>query len=194
MDRLEIYNMALDVLNIEPLEKEELEADQKDPIVKTLDRFFGTALRKASREHCWSFLTEKIVLGNDLGSGKGYLHSYELPDDLFRLVYAEGGEYERVGNILFTNGSPTIHAMSMRKMKNGNYTFGVDGTIPEDFWELVAYALAFLVSPRLSSGDSKIQVISSIYNTILQTMVDNDVKNEIHPVDRSEFEGENIYE
>lgn len=183
MDRREVYNMALDTLNIEPLDNSVvIDNNATDPIVKTLNRFYGTALRKASREHDWSFLTERIVLGEDLGSARGYGHSYELPDSLFRLIYAEGGDYLRVGSTLLTNGSPVIYAITLDKDRKNNYYFGQEDLVPDDFWELVAYALAFFASARLSSGDAKTNVIMGMYNTILQTMVNNDVKNEIHPV------------
>lgn len=194
MDRREVYNMALDTLNIEPLDNTvAIDNNATEPIVKTLNRFFGTALRKASREHDWSFLTERIGLeGEDLGSARGYKHSYALPDSLFRLVYAEGGDYLRVGSTLLTNGSPVIYAITLEKDRRNNYYFGQEDLIPDDFWELVAYALAFFASPRLSSGDAKTSIIMSMYNTLLQTLISNDVKNEIHLINR-DIEEESEY-
>lgn len=186
MDKIEVYNMALDVLNIEPITSEELTAGT-DPVVKSLNRFYGTALRKASREHSWSFLTEIVSLeGEDQGPKGGYKHAYALPDSLFRLVGAEGGDYRRMGSLLLTNGKPEIYAILLEEGRK-NFYFGQEDLVPEDFWELVAYALAFLVCPRLASGSTKIQEISAIYSTLLQTLIENDIKNEKHYRNTDEF-------
>ena len=186
MDKIEVFNMALDILNIEPITSEELSAGT-DPIVKSLNRFYGTALRKASRECDWSFLTEvRSLEGEDLGAKRGYRHSYELPDNLFRLIGAEGGDYIRVGSLLLTNGSPTIYAILLDEGKK-NIFFGNDDLIPEDFWELIAYALAIFLCPRLASGSNKLQEISALYNTILQGLLANEIHNEKHYRNTDEF-------
>lgn len=179
MTKLEIYNIALDTLNIEPLTEEELDGGT-DPIVKTLNRFFMTAVRKASREHNWSFLTEKYQLNqkDDLGELRGYKHSFKLPNTLFRLIYADGGDYIRLGDTIATNYYGNIYVINEYKDEDLNKYY-----IPTDYWELVAYGLAFFATPRLSSGDQKTQIVSSLYNTILSTLISNDVSSEIHRVD-----------
>lgn len=196
MDRIDVYNLALETLNIEPLASTtDLTSSSTEPIVKTLNTFFGTALRKASREHNWSFLTERIELeGDDNGAMGGYRHSYALPDDLFRLCGADGGDYRRVGNMILTNGRPIIFAITLDKDRRNNYYFGQEELVPDDFWELVAYELAILASTRLSSGDSKTQIIASIYNDLLQTLISNDVKNESHFITRTFEEDQVEYE
>jgi hypothetical protein len=186
MDKIDVYNMALDVLNIEPVTSADITAGT-DPIVKSLNRFYGTALRKASREHAWSFLTERVSLdGDDLGPKGGYKHCYKLPDTLFRLIGAEGGDYKRVGSELLTNGEPEIYAILLEEGKK-NFYFGQEDLVPEDFWELVALALATFLTPRLSSGTDKMSEISSLYNAILQTLIDNDIKYEKHYRNNDEF-------
>lgn len=186
MDKIDVFNMALDILNIDPITSAEL-TEGTDPVVKSLNRFYGTALRKASREHSWSFLTERVSLdGDDLGPKGGYKHCYKLPDTLFRLIGAEGGDYKRVGSELLTNGEPEIYAILLEEGKK-NFYFGQEDLIPEDFWELVAYGLATFLCPRLASGTSKLQEISSLYNALLQTLIDNDIKHEKHYRNRDEF-------
>ena len=175
MKKIELYNKVLSILNLAPVTQEEVRLGS-DPVVVTLNGFYGTALRKASREHDWSFLTEAIDLtGGDLGPKGGFEHSYELPDDLFRLIDADGGHYRRVGTILETNGGPSIHAM----------TLSPDAleACPDDFWDLVAYGMAIFASTRLTSGDTKIQTVSALYNTILQSLIDDDVKNSFRRID-----------
>lgn len=179
MDRIDVYNLALETLNLQPLDDSTDLVNSSEPIVKTLNTFFGTALRKASREHNWSFLTERIELeGDDNGAMGGYRHCYQLPDSLFRLCGAEGNDYKRVGDKLLTNGKPIIYAITLDKDRRNNYYFGQEDLIPDDFWELVAYELAILASQRLSSGDSKTQIIATIYASLLQTLISNDVQNE----------------
>lgn len=171
MGKIELYNLVLSILNLAPITEEELEAGT-DPIVVTLNGFYGTALRKASREHDWSFLTEEIELeGEDLGPKGGFGHSYALPANLFRLIEADGGRYRTVGATLMTDGSPSILAMTLSDEALAN--------CPADFWDLVAYGMAIFASPRLASGDVKLQTISALYNSILETLKENDVKDSL---------------
>lgn len=179
MNRFEVYNLALNILNIEPLEEgTDISRSSDDPVVKTLNGFYGTALRKASREHDWSFLMERIVLADDMGPEAGYSHSYRLPDNLFRLCHAEGGDYRRFGDTLATNGDPVIYCITMDTSSKGDVIFGNDSLIPDDFWELVAYQLAIHASVRLTAGDAKTQTIATLYNSLRSTLVMNDIHHE----------------
>lgn len=142
MTKLEIYNLALSTMNVEPLTEEDLESTDRHQDVATLDRWFGTALRKASREHRWPFLEVELELGDDLGGGHGYAHSYQLPDDLHSITWAEGTRYITIADCLYTDGE--AEAFGLKKSiiptdDEGNY---VD-YIPEDFYDLVALALAY---------------------------------------------------
>ncbi len=170
MEKLELFNYALDLLNIEPLTEEQLEnpAEGQDTTVPdTLNRFYGTALRKASRERDWTFLRVKLDLGEDLGPMAGYRHSYSLPKGLFRLCWADG-EYSQVGNKLATNGSDEAYGIMDELPDEG---------VPEDFYELVGSYLAFLASTRLSSGDQKAATILTIYTQLLQNLMFTDASS-----------------
>lgn len=182
MDRLRIYNIALAVFNIEPLAEDDLKDTEGHPEVQVLDMHFGTALRKAMRERDWTFLEERLKLGDDEGAECGYRHSYELPEGLFRLTRADG-IYRVVGTRLLTNGRPLAYGIMLTPPDTG---------VPEDFYDLVAFALAFYASPKLSPGDTKFQIALNDYNTVLQTLALNDVQCQMRE-SREEANGDGCF-
>lgn len=169
MEKLEIFNIALELLNIEPLTDDYLTPEEgaDTTVPDTLERFYGMALRKASRERDWTFLQEKLDLGNDLGPMAGYAHSYSLPEGLYRLCWADG-EYSQIGDKLATNGSDEAYGIMDTPPEAG---------VPEDFWELVAIYLAFIASSRLSSGDQKASTILTIYSHLLSNLILTDARS-----------------
>ena len=171
MDKLRIFNIALEVYNRPPLTEEQLddkEAMKAHPEIMTLETLLPVALDEAKRAWHWSFLDTELELGEDQGPKEGYTHSYRLPEGLFRLTRADG-IYKRVGNMLLTNGRPLAY---------GQMAGVPDSGVPEDFDHLVAYALAMFAAPRLSSGDQKAQYASEFYQTLLTRMRLNDTQDE----------------
>lgn len=168
MDRLRIYNMALSVFNIEPLDAAAIEDAEGHPEVKVLDIFLGPAERMAMRVFPWPFLEEVLELGDDEGPVMGYQHSYQLPEGLFRLTRADG-RYEVVGNKLLTDGRPLAIGINETPPDRG---------VPEDFWDLVAFALAYYASAKLSAGDSKASFAMDLFNSIAQSMALNAAQDE----------------
>lgn len=167
MDRLRIFNIALAVFNIEPLDADSIEDTEGHPEVKVLELFLGTALRKAMRDYAWSFLEEPLDLGEDKGGRCGYRHAYSLPEGLFRLTRADG-RYEVVGTTLLTDGRPLAYGMMSTPPDTG---------VPEDFWDLVAFALAYYAAPKLSAGDAKTSSAMASYNSLLQSMALNEAQD-----------------
>lgn len=165
MDKLEIYNMALDFCGQEPLAKLNGESSAKTPTERTLDNFYGTALRKASREHAWPFLEVSLELASDLGPGHGYAHSYELPYGSLVLTWAEGDRYERIGGNLYTDGKPEAYGIIEDSMP--------DNGVPEDFYDLVAIALAYYASIRLSPDTTTRNAIWYAYQDKKEQMVNS---------------------
>ena len=169
MDKLRIYNIALGVFNIAPLSEEDLEDTEGHPEIQILDLYLPTAERKAIREREWTFLEVKLDLGEDGGPECGYKHTYKLPEGLFRLTRADG-TYRVAGTTLLTNGAPHAYGIMNTLPDSG---------VPEDFYDLIAFALAFYASPKLSPGDTKYQIAMNDYNTILQGLIMNDVQCQI---------------
>lgn len=171
MDKLRIFNLALSVYNREPLTEEQLEDKEErkaHPEIQILEINLPVAVRKAMRAHPWSFLDAELELGEDEGPRNGYRHSYTLPKDCFRVTRADG-IYEVVGNKLLTDGLPVAYGQKTEVPNTG---------VPEDFDDLIAYALAIFAGPKLSSGDEKAQYAATFYNSILQTMALNDAQGQ----------------
>lgn len=173
MTKLDVFNLTLQMFNINPVTEEEYESMTEDDKaykdIATLERFYPVALRKASRDHRWWFLEVKFELSDDLGSAHGYKHSYELPEDYHSLTWADGERYKVIGNILYTDGKgeaygyvkdiiPTeeVTTTTTETDDEGNETEVTTTTneavsyIPEDFYDLVAYVLAYLTAYRFN--------------------------------------------
>lgn len=181
MDKLEIYNKALDLCGQEPLTQEDLESEDKDQTVTSLDAWYMTALRKASKEMPWSFLEVEIQLGDDGGSGHGYLHSYKLPEDIESITWASGERYQRIGDKLFTDGEPKAYGILKDIVPDTN--------VPEDFYDLVAIALAYYASVRLSPDTTTRNAIYYLYQDRRDEMINYSLQSERKgTLDRNAFE------
>ena len=165
MNKLEIYNMALDFCGQEPLTELNREYQKKTPTERTLDTWYGSALRKASREYSWPFLEVSLELESDLGSGHGYKHSYELPSGTLMITWADGDNYERIGDKLFTNGNSEAYGIITDTLP--------DNGVPEDFYDLVAIALAHYASVRLSPDTTTRNAILYAYNDKKAQMINS---------------------
>lgn len=145
MTKLEIYNLALSALNVEPIAEEELESTERHQDIATLDRWYMTALRKASREHRWPFLEVSLDLGEDSGGGHGYLHSYALPTGTHSITWADGDRYRMIGTTLYTDGEAEAYGYEDSIIPTDDDGAYISG-IPEDFYDLVAVALAYFTA------------------------------------------------
>lgn len=182
MDKLRIFNIALAIFNIAPLTEEMMEDKEGHPEIEILELHLPTALHKAMRERDWTFLERPLELGDDEGSAGGYSHSYTLPQGLFRLTRADG-HYRIAGTKLLTDGMPFAYGIMQTLPDTG---------VPEDFYDLVAFALAFFASPKLSPGDTKFQIAMNDYNTLLTSMIMNDVQCSMRD-GREEANGDGYY-
>lgn len=165
-----------------PLTEEQLKDTAMHPDVQILELHLGTAIRKAMRERDWTFLEVPLELGEDLGCMAGYGHSYQLPEGLFRLTRADG-IYRVVGDKLFTNGMPLAFGIMQTLPDSG---------VPEDFYDLVGFALAYFASSKLSPGDTKYQIALADYERIKEMMIANDVTCQVRD-DREVNNGHGYY-
>ena len=184
MDKLRIFNIALNAFNMALLTEADLESEDKEehPEIETLELLLPDSINDVMRERNWTFLEARLDLGEDLGAVDGYRHSYKLPDGLFRITRADG-IYRVVGSRLLTNGRPVAYGQMSKLPDTG---------VPDDFDSLVAYALAIRASAKLSPGDNKIQVILTLYNNTLLHMQINDVQNQMRE-DREVADGFGYY-
>ncbi len=172
MEKLELYNMALDLCGQAPLESLH-EGDEKDQTEKSLDMWYKAAYRKASHEMSWPFLIEKLsfemVLDKETGEPtdefkeygeqRGYAHSYHLTDDLEQLTWANGERYMRAGDYLLTDSDDEPEAWGVIKTADDPDT----SALPDDFSDLVAIALAYYASVRLSPDQTTRNSIYYLY-------------------------------
>ena len=178
MDKLSIYNRALGAFDIPPLEVTDLDTNTSRPdMVGVLDLNIGPAIRKASREWNWSFLEQPLELGEDKGPKAGYKHSYNLPFGTFKLTHVEGLRYRRIGEHLLTDGKAEAYGIMEVNIPKRNGSFFVPEGTPDDFWDLVVFALASFIGPKLSPGDEMIKVCDFKYRTILQGMIQDECIN-----------------
>ena len=189
MKRIDVYNICLDMLNIEPITESDL-AGKVDP-VPILERNFGFAVLKASKEHDWTFLTEVVKLGEDLGPEGGYGHSYRLPYGLLRVVHMTGRGVVS-GSKLLTDGFPRVYAIMAEKTPKGEFVFEQDDSIPEDFWQLVACQLAMFCAPRLCRDTNVFSMIQYNYKSVLANMIESDSRNCVNFIEQDE-ENEELY-
>jgi hypothetical protein len=187
--------MALDVFGITPVTAEEI-AEGEAREVKVLDLHFKQAVQKVSLDNRWSFLNDIIAvgeessqqgtggtwqhvslsLGKDEGPKAGYAHSFKLPDGIMRIAFVESENLKtrRVGNVLLSDcAEPIVYAHITANVVPENTA------IPDTFWTLVAYQLAFLSAPALSNSDQKvIQMVASTYNDLLSSALYSDLSEQ----------------
>lgn len=162
MERLDIYNLAIACFNQATLTAEDLSASPKSDLVATLDKWYMTALRKASQEHDWPFLEVKLKLSEDKGAGRGYAHSYTLPSDCSQLLWADGERYYVSGNTLYSDGGPEAYGY-VKSIIPTDENGEPSSAVPEDFYDLVALALAgyiaYSINPKMKT------IIMNDYNS-----------------------------
>lgn len=171
--KLRIFNVTATVFNLRQFTLEEVQdADSGNPNLVTLTALLDSALDMAMREYDWSFLLTELDMGEDLGPMGGFPHSYQLPENLFRVVSLPNEKvYQRFGNRILTNNekAPLVIGMTL--------DFD-DSVVPRDFWDLVGYGLAILAGNSIVAGDSKLTTASTAYTKIAQNLMLNDSQNE----------------
>ena len=171
MDKLSIYNMALDLCGQAPILELHEDASEKDQTEKSLDLWYPAAYRKASHEMPWPFLEVRLGFekedgsdsasdAKDYGESHGYKHSYKFSEEPEQMTWAEGDRFQRFGGMLCTDSDKEPEAWGIKKEVPGSDTEGM----PEGFLDLVAISLAYLASVRLSPDQTTRNAIYYLYN------------------------------
>lgn len=184
MEKLELYNMALDLCGQAPLDALHTESTEKDQTEKSLDMWFKTAYRKASHEMSWPFLEYSLgfetVVGGDsaktgdeiknYGEMRGYKNSYKFFEPVDSLVWANGSRYMRAGDYLLTDydDSPKAWGITKKKAEEPDAS-----ALPEEFADLVAIALAYYASVRLSPDQTTRNSIYYLYKDRCDELMDH---------------------
>lgn len=171
MKLIDIYNMALSVFMEPPVTAEEFRNGQGHNL-QVLKAVYQPAVIKARDEHSWSWLEEIIELQKEDGSMAGYDYVYTLPDGVKLVeIMPREAEYRRIGNrILSKQEIETCIGINTDDVEPTN------DNIPDEFWILVSYAMAFLASESMSNNNQvTIQVVASKYNSYLEQMKLQDI-------------------
>jgi len=170
MTTLELFNIALSLFDRE-IDQEDLDSNTPIKEVRLCKRYSELAKLKVIREFDWSFLIEKlqIELSNE-GGYKDFLYGYILPEGLVKVVNFESDlPYQVIKNILYTNAfNPTVFGI----MEDFN-----EEHVPLDFYELIAYALAYQIAPLLAPEGRVDQVILQKYTWALNGLISAECHN-----------------
>ncbi|MBN2858819.1 MAG: hypothetical protein JXK93_00985 [Sphaerochaetaceae bacterium] len=172
MTTLELYNIALSVLDKEITQTQ---LDSTTPIkeVRLCNRYYPLAVLKAIREFDWSFLIVRIegLVGTFSEEGyMGFSYEYTLPEDLFKVVWAFSEfPYEVVGGKLYcSEEDPVVYGIMKTLPETG---------VPEDFYELIAYTLAYQIAPLLAPEGKLDQIALQKYTWALSGLISAECHN-----------------
>ena len=171
MKDLELFGLALAMVDRE-VDQEDLDSEYPSKEVRLCRRYLPSAITRALREFDWSFLTVKLTLDatKDVGGYAGYSHGYELPADLLKLVPMNPWyPYEvNAGRLYCDEEMPPAYGIFKTLPATG---------VPNDFMELIAYSLAYLMAPMLSPGGTLDQMILQRYTWVLSGLTTSECKN-----------------
>jgi len=171
MTELELYNITLSLFDRE-ITQEDLDSQEPSKEVRLCRRYLPLAELRTMREFDWSFLTVKIALelSDDDGGNSMFSHGYKLPEGVLKVVHAFSDfPYEVVAGRLYTDeDAPVIYGI-MRNLPTQ--------AVPEDFYELIAYALAYQIAPLLSPEGKTGQVALQKYTWALNGLISAECHN-----------------
>lgn len=171
MDELTVFNTALTPFNIELTD---LDSKPDEKSVRLCRRLLPDAIRMAQREHNWTFLTVRLDMdytddSEGVGCG-GYSHGYLIPSGVFKIVDTEPGVSHRVIGPRYCTDTKDPEVYGMMK------TISEEG-VPDDFWTLVSYALAYLLAPSIAPGSQLSDEILRRYTWVAQGLISDEAKN-----------------
>ena len=169
MTDLELYNISLTIFDTE-ITQSDLDSETPSKEVRLCNAYHDIAILRVMREFDWSFLIVKLTIGEDDGAGMGFLHSYELPENVLKVVHKfTEYAYEIIGGKIYTDvEDPDVYGI-MTTIPISN--------VPYDFYELVAYALAFQIAPLLVPQSKMDQVVLQKYTWALGGLISAECHN-----------------
>lgn len=171
MDDLDLFNIALSLFDREIAEAD-LESKTPSKEVRLCYKYLPFARLRAMREFDWSFLIQELELDldNDVGGFLGFLHGYKLPENLLKVVPGDNpNTYQVTAGRYFTNvDNPKVYGV-MKELPEEH--------VPDDFYELIAYALAYQIAPLLAPGGKMDQVTLQKYTWALNGLISAECHN-----------------
>ncbi|MGD8113868.1 MAG: hypothetical protein ACQEWA_03180 [Sphaerochaetaceae bacterium] len=171
MTTLELYQITLSIFDKE-ITQEDLDSETPMKEVRLCNQYYPLAALKAMREFDWSFLITKLDIGESMSEGMdfGFLYSFDIPEDLFKVVHAYSDfPYEVISGKLYCNEEdPRLYGI----MK----TLPAE-SVPEDFYELIAYTLAYQIAPLLAPEGKLDQIALQKYTWALSGLISAECHN-----------------
>jgi hypothetical protein len=170
MTDLDLYKITLSLFDKE-ITQADLDSDTPSREIRLCRLYKDLAQVRAMREFDWSFLTVKLQIDyDDDVPGRGFLHGYALPNGLLKVVRAYTKyKYEVAEGRIYTDiGEPDVYGI-MADLPESH--------VPEDFYELIAYALAYLIAPMLAPEGRMDKVILQKYTWALNGLLVSECYN-----------------
>lgn len=170
MTDLELYNIALSLFD-RVITQEDLDSETPSKEVRLCKLYRPLATMRVMREFDWSFLVVKLTLDyEDDEPGRGYLHGYRLPEGLLKVVHAFSDfPYEVAGGRIYLDAIDTAVYGIMEDLPEEH--------VPSDFYELIAYALAYQIAPLLAPEGRVDQVTLQKYTWALNGLISAECHN-----------------
>ena len=171
MIELDLYNITLSLFDRE-IAQADLDSATPSKEVRLCRRYFPLAKLRAMREFDWSFLVVKLQIdtSDDNGGGCGFLHGYRLPSGLLKVVHAFSDfPYEVAGGRIYTDIDNLVVYGIMDDLPESH--------VPQDFYELIAYALAFQIAQLLVPEGKMDQITLQKYTWALNGLVSAECHN-----------------
>jgi len=178
MTKLELYNLALSLLD---LEISSLDENTKER--RLLDLNYDKVVQLVLKAWDFPFLIKKYEFSEDDMTDEVYKYQfgYNLPSDFGYALQINGSKdypYSIRFGLLWTNlADPVLEYMPNElEMSNGQYT------APSDFLSLVAYQLALHVAPMLDPESQAMGNAAQLYQLTLQSMIENETRSNDRPL------------
>jgi len=170
MTDLELFNITLSIFDRE-ITQEDLDSLTPIKEVRLCKRYLSLSKLKVLREFDWSFLIEKLQIElSERGSYKGFLYGFTLPEGLLKVVQVNTDyPYQIIGNTFYTDVDNPILFGIMEDFK--------EDYAPKDFYELIAYALAYQIAPLLAPEGRFDQIVLQKYTWALNGLISAECHN-----------------
>lgn len=169
MTTLELYNLALSFFDRE-ITQTDIDSATPPREVRLCTQYLQLARHAAMREFDWSFLIVPVEIdAEDDTPDYGFSHGYKLPAGLVTLVHVGSDHpYEVRGGRLYMDGKPKMYGIMEAIPEEG---------VPRDFYEVIAYSLAFRIAPMLAPASKLDQVILQRYTWAVSNLISAECHN-----------------
>jgi hypothetical protein len=170
MTDLELYNITLSLFD-RVITQEDLDSATPSKEVRLCKLYKPLAILRVLREFDWSFLVVELQIDyGDDSPGRGFLHGYKLPAGLLKVVHAFSDfAYEVAGGRIYTDVDEAVVYGIMEDLPEAD--------VPTDFYELIAYALAYQIAPLLAPEGRVDQVTLQKYTWALNGLISAECHN-----------------